>query len=347
MNHPKLTCALLLAVLALVFGVLTLAQGAPATTVPLPQTLTESSVITVAQQRLPSIVFVRNGGTGLTELPRGGSGSGVIIDASALIVTNAHVVLNAASVQVQTADGDELEARVVGTDPISDLALLRISPPRPLRAARLGNSDRLQPGQWVVALGNPVELHHTVTMGIISAVDRTLDADGQEYIQTDASINPGSSGGALFDLRGNLIGITTGMLSAVGEDAGLNFAIPVDVVRDLLPQLERGAVVHGWIGASLTPIASAATGGFHGRPGPATLRVAEVTPGSPADRAGIVRGDVIAGIAGVRLPRARDVRRHLRLSQPGTAISIRIVRDGLTLQVPIVVAENPRGNSRQ
>ena len=346
MEHPKLVYVWMLSALALVFGALSVAKGAAADPVT-PRALTETSVVTVARNRLPAIVFVRSGGSPTPEGPRGGSGSGVIIDASGLIATNAHVVGDAPAVHVQTADGDELAAQVIGVDPIADLALLQITVPRPLRVAPLGESERLEPGQWVIALGNPVELHHSVTVGIISAVARTVGDDGQEYIQTDASINPGSSGGALFDLRGNLVGITTGMLSAVGEDAGLNFAIPVDVLKDLLPQLKQGVIEHGWIGAALSPIARPETGGYHGRPGPATLRVTSVTRDGPADRAGIAPGDVIAGIAGVPLARARDVLRRLRLTRPGTLLSLRVERDGVTIQIPVVVAPHPhQGSSR-
>ena len=344
MDRPKLVSLWMLSALAIVFGAVSVAQGAGTDPVT-PRALTETSIITVARIRLPSIVFVRSGDSTNPELPRGGSGSGVIIDPSGLIATNAHVVVDASTVQVQTADGDELDAEVVGVDPIADLALLRIKAPRPLRAAPLGDSDRLERGQWVVALGNPVELHHSVTVGVVSAIARTLGDDGQEYIQTDASINPGSSGGALFDLRGHLVGITTGMLSAVGEDAGLNFAIPVDVLKDLLPQLKQGTVEHGWIGASLNPIARPETGGFHGRPGPTTLRVTAVAPDGPAERAGIIPGDVIAGIAGAQLPRARDVLRQLRLTKPGIPLSLRVERSGVAIQIPVVVVANPHHGS--
>jgi serine protease Do len=297
---------------------------------------------------MPSIVFVHMvaAPSSLEEALAGGGSregfaSGVIIDASGLIVTNAHVVAGTSLVQVQTADGEELEATVLGQDPVTDLALLRVTAGRALPTAPLGRSERLQPGQWVIALGNPVELHHSVTFGIISAVERTLDDEGQEFIQTDASINPGSSGGALFDLDGNLIGITTGMYSKSGEDAGLNFAIPIHVLRDLLPQLKAGEVVHGWIGATLKPIARVATGGLHGRPGPTTLRVTRVSPDGPAAEAGIKVGDVIVGISDVPSARASELLRHLRLSKPGATISFRVERAGHTCLIPVVVAANP------
>jgi serine protease Do len=336
----------MLSALSLVFVALAVVSDA-ATGPVTSRSLTETSVIDVARKRLPTIVFVRSDDSASPAGPRGGSGSGVIVDASGLIVTNAHVVGNAPGVHVLTADGDELDAKVIGIDSIADLALLRIKAPRSLRVAPLGDSDRLEPGQWVIALGNPVELHHSVTVGIVSAVARTVGDDGQEFIQTDASINPGSSGGALFDLRGNLVGITTGMLSAVGEDAGLNFAIPVDVLKDLLPQLKHGVIEHGWIGASLTPIARPETGGYHGTPGPTTLRVTAVALDGPAERAGITPGDIIAGIAGAPPARARDVLRRLRLTKPGTPLSLRVERDGVTIQIPVVMAANPhQGNWR-
>ena len=327
-----------------------LAQSAQSRIAALPaanKPLTATSISRIARLRMPSIVFVHIIGApaSIEEVLAGGSregfASGVIIDAAGLIVTKAHVVAGASVVHVQTADGEELEATIIGQDAVTDLALLRVSAVRPLPIAPLGRSERLQPGQWVVALGNPVELHHSVTFGIISAVERTLDDEGQEFIQTDASINPGSSGGALFDLEGNLIGITTGMYSKSGEDAGLNFAIPIHVFRDLLPQLKAGEVVHGWIGATLKPIARAATGGLHGRPGPTTLRVTRVSPDGPIASAGINVGDVIVGIADLPSSRANELLRRIRLSRPGATISLRVERHGHICPMPVVVAARP------
>lgn len=322
------------------------ARQAPATALrPTERTLTESSVTRIARLRLPSIVLVHASDNApesvATFSPGGAFGSGVIIDRSGLIVTNAHVVAGMTEVHVTTANGEELPARLLGQDPLTDLALLQVTFPSPLPAVVLGRSATLAPGQFVVALGNPIELHHSVTLGVVSALDRTLDDDGLEFIQTDASINPGSSGGALFDLRGTLVGITSGMLSRIGEDAGLNFAIPVDVVRDLLPSLRAGRVVHGWIGATLVPLPDASTGGLHGAPGPTSLRVAAVTPESPAARAGLTRGDVVTAIVGKPPSRAREILRAIRLAAPGTAVALRIRRGAETSVVKVEVESNP------
>jgi S1-C subfamily serine protease len=294
--------------------------------------LTVDTVSRIARLRLPSIVFVHT-----VREPERSSGSGVTIDPAGLVITNAHVIDGASAVRVQTADGDEFDAEVVGIDPITDLALLRVHSGRALSAAPLGRSEDLERGQWVVALGNPLELHHTVTLGIVSAVNRTISDDGLEYLQTDAAINPGSSGGALFDLEGNLVGITTSMFSRVGEDAGLNFAIPVHILRDVLPQLKQGHVVHGWIGATLVPIPRAETGGFHGRPGPTTLRVTDVNEEGPAALADLRVGDVVTGVRGVKKMSASEVLRTIRNSAPGTALPLLVTRGPLHFCVVVSV----------
>lgn len=294
--------------------------------------LTLDSISRIARLRLSSIVFVQAARE--TEV---GSGSGVVIDASGLVITNAHVIDGAAAVRVQTADGDDLVGEIVGVDSVTDLALLRVRSAEPLTAAPLGRSEELERGQWVVALGNPLQLHHTVTLGIVSAVNRTIDDDGLEYIQTDAAINPGSSGGALFDLQGNLVGITTVMLSRVGEDAGLNFAIPADVVRDMLPKLKMGRVVHGWIGATLVPIPRAESGGLHGQPGPTTLRVTAVTAQSPAALADLRIGDVVTGVRGVPALSASHILRKIRMSVPGAELPLLVTRGQERFSVVVTV----------
>ena len=258
------------------------------------------------------------------------------------MITNAHVLDGAIAVHVQTADGEDLDGEIVGIDPATDLALLRVRSEKPLAAAPLGWSEELEPGQWVVALGNPLQLHHTVTIGIVSAVNRPINDDGLEYIQTDAAINPGSSGGALFDLHGNLVGITTAMLSRVGEDAGLNFAIPVHIVRDMLPQLKQGRVVHGWIGATLLPIPRAESGGLHGRPGPTTLRVTAVTAQSPAALADLRIGDVVTGVLGVRTSSASQVLRRIRMTVPGADLALLVSRGQERFSVVVTVRAHER-----
>jgi S1-C subfamily serine protease len=211
--------------------------------------LRTDTIARVARKRAPSVVFLHviSEGAPAQQPPgtppssREGLGSGVIIDASGLILTNAHVIEAATTIHVRTPDGHDGDAIVVGTDRKTDLALLRAPGLAGLPPAPLGDSDRLHVGDWVVAIGSPFGLHHTVTAGIVSAKARGIDDSGLEYLQTDAAINPGNSGGALLDLNGALVGITTVILAPGGQNIGLNFAIPVSAVKRVLPQL-RGPV---------------------------------------------------------------------------------------------------------
>lgn len=321
--------------------------------------LRTDSISRVARERTPSVVFLHTltleapeepssagPSTPSSQRPRiPGStleviGSGVIIDVSGLILTNAHVIDKAAAIHVLTPDGDDGEAIVVGTDPDTDLALLRIAGLSGLKPAPLGDSDRLNVGDWVVAIGSPFGLHHTVTAGIISAKARGMDDSGLELLQTDAAINPGSSGGALFDLDGALIGITAAILSQAGENIGLNFAIPINVVKQILPQLRTGTVTHGWAGirtVDLRRTGARALGIDSG------LFVVAVARGGPAARAGIRPGDVVLGIAGRAAPvAAQDVQRHVWKASPGATIPLMLWRDGQRLEVLVEVGTRPR-----
>jgi len=264
------------------------AQSAATQTAPLINTKTVSGV---AQRRIPSVVFIHVESAGgdlvnVGEPPAAESvGSGVIIDPTGLIVANAHVVGNAPSVHVEDADGRRFEAEVVARDAYSDLALIRPGIGVTWRPAPLGRSGSLTIGNWVIAIGNPLGLHHTVTLGIVSGLARSLRDDMPELIQTDVAVNPGSSGGGLFNLDGNLVGITSGSYSTSGGSMGLNFAIPVDLLRDVLPQLKTGGVAWGWIGLTTVPLATPQTGGLHGTPGPIRTRVVNVVDGGPASMA--------------------------------------------------------------
>lgn len=199
--------------------------------------LREDAISNVVALRSPSVVFIHT--VERAWLGEEGVGSGVIIDNGGLIVTNAHVIDTAAAIHVRAQDGSDTEAVVVGSDRDIDLALLRPTTPLNLPAAPLGDSDRLRVGEIVVAIGNPLGLHHTVTSGIISAKGRAI-GHTMPVLQTDAAVNPGSSGGGLFDLRGQLVGITSGILSERGQNVGLNIAIPISAVRAALPRLRGG-----------------------------------------------------------------------------------------------------------
>jgi len=268
-----------------------------------------------------------------------GLGSGVIIDASGLILTNAHVVEGADAIHYRTADGDDGDVAVIGTDADSDLALLRAQTSIPLRPAPLGNSARVNVGDWVVAIGSPLGLHHTVTAGIISAKARGIDDSGLEFLQTDAAINPGNSGGALFDLRGALVGITTAIVSAGGENIGLNFAIPINVVKEVLPQLRKGNVVHGWIGIRMVSVSRTGARALGIDSG---LMVIALADGGPAARAGMRVGDIVLGTASPGATASQDLYRRIRDTAPGAAITLTIWRDGQRLDVQVEVGTRPR-----
>lgn len=271
-----------------------------------------------------------------------GLGSGFMIDSSGLILTNAHVVENVDVVHVRTPDGEDIDAEVVGRDPEDDLALIRASGIS-VHPVTLGDSDRIEVGDWVVAIGNPLGLHHTVTVGIISAKARGIDQSGIEFLQTDAAINPGSSGGPLFDLDGNVVGVTTAIISGGSGNVGLNFAIPINSVKAALPQLKTGRVVHGWTG--VVTLAINAEGARHyGLRSPTDgLYVSEVAPGSPADQAGLQPGDVILWMdTGTRV-NARDFHTRLRQLTPGTQVTLRVLRDGQQLELRVTIGVRPTG----
>lgn len=329
-------------------------SGAGQTRVP-GRVLRTDTIAQVAREWTPSVVFLHTVGQGLPERepPAGrqqqpswllkpileGLGSGVIIDASGLILTNAHVIEAADAIHVRTPDGDEGDATVVGTDPELDLALLRASNLTGLRAAPLGDSDRLNVGDWVVAIGNPFGLHHTVTAGIISAKARDVNDSGLEFLQTDAAINPGSSGGALFDINGALVGITTAIVSGAGENIGLNFAIPISVVKQILPQLRTGTVTHGWIGMrtmNLSRSGARAVGVDSG------LVVIAIAGEGPAARAGIRLGDIVLGIAAQPPVATADVQRRIRATAPGSSVPIHVLRDKERFDVTVEVGTRPR-----
>ncbi len=267
-----------------------------------------------------------------------GLGSGVVIDAHGLILTNAHVVAGANAIHVLTSDGDSITATVVGSDPDLDLAVVRASDARGLRPAPLGDSDRLRVGEWVVAIGNPLGLHHTVTAGIVSATARSLDDSGVEFLQTDTALSPGSSGGPLLDLSGRVVGINVGILSPGGQNVGLNLAIPIAIVKEVLPHLLAGSLVHGWIGVATAPLSprGAATRGISGG-----LVLAAITEDGPADRAGLLPGDIITRVVDDPSVRLDGFYRHIRRTSPGSVVRLNVWRRHERLVVPVEVGRRP------
>ena len=262
--------------------------------------------------------------------PFAAAGSGVIVDARrGYILTNAHVVDHATSITVTLQDGRNLKAKVIGIDPPSDIAVVQVAAVG-LKQIRLGDSSRLAVGDFVVAIGNPFGLPHSVTSGIVSGLKRSgFSPDEYEsYIQTDASINPGNSGGALVDLEGDLVGVNTAILSGSGDNIGIGFAIPVDTAKRVMRQLiEYGAVVRGQLGISLYTVtpAVARSLGLHKAAGSI---VEQVIPGSPADKAGVRAGDVVTAIAGHRIESNTDLRDAIGLLRVGDGVTIDLLRDG-------------------
>jgi len=272
--------------------------------------------------------------------PRMGIGSGVVVRSDGRIVTNHHVVEGASEVRIRIADGREFGAEVVGSDPPTDIAVLRVLDLEgELPAATLGDSETTRVGDRVIAIGNPFGLELTVTSGIVSAKARVLGAGPyDDFLQTDAAINPGNSGGPLFDMAGRVVGISTAIVAA-GQ--GIGFAVPIDLVRSVLPQLEeRGRVVRGYLGVSiqdLTPELAEALGLSLDR----GALVASVTPGGPADSIDLRPGDVIVALDGQPVEKARDLTRRISQMAPSTEIRLGVVRDGRQREVRVKLGERP------
>jgi serine protease Do len=262
-------------------------------------------------------------------------GTGFVISKDGLVVTNNHVVAGVDRVTVIFEDETEAEAEIVGQDPKTDIALIRVKGRSDLHPLPLGDSDALLPGDWVLAIGNPFGLDHTVTAGIVSAIGRDIgQGPYDDFIQTDAAINPGNSGGPLLNLAGEVIGINT----AINPQANtIGFAVPINLAKSIIPQLEKsGKVTRGWLGVNvqaITPELQKALG-LESRAGGL---VAQVLPGSPADKAGIQRGDVIVRFGGESIERMRDLPRAVAHRTPGEQVDVEVLRGGehRTLRVKI------------
>jgi serine protease Do len=275
------------------------------------------------------------------ETPRGRQslGSGVIASADGYIVTNNHVVADADEIVVRLADHSEHKAKLVGSDPRTDIALLKIEAGG-LAALPFGDSDRLQVGEPVMAIGNPFGLEQTVTSGIVSAKERFIGSGPyDDFIQTDASVNPGNSGGPLVDTRGALVGINTAIFSQTGGSVGIGFAIPVNLAKDVLGHLKtHGKVVRGYLGVAVAPVTPEARQAAK-LSSPRGALVAEVVPRSPAAEAGLKPGDVILAFEGEEVNDPRDLTRRVAGTPPGATINLRIARDGRAESVKARLAE--------
>ncbi|NNU80204.1 Do family serine endopeptidase [Halovulum dunhuangense] len=343
------------------------AQAAPQlqSFAPLVEAAKPAVVTVVTRQALPDMVpsqfqmpenipdpfrdfFERFGAPGMPGMPpapegrpeeRQGLGSGFIIDESGVIVTNNHVVAGAEEITVILDDGSEHEAELVGRDDRVDIAVLRIDAGRDLPTVAWGDSDAVRVGDWAVAIGNPLGLDGTVTAGIVSARGRNINSGPyDDYLQVDAAINRGNSGGPLFDLEGRVIGVNTAILSPSGGNIGLGFAIPSDQAQEIVADLlEDGRIERGWIGVSIQPVSPdiAESLGLEDATG---ALVAQVTPDSPAAQAGLMPGDVVLGFGDEPVGELRDLTRAVAEAPVGAEAEIRIWRNGAETTLAITPA---------
>ncbi len=267
-------------------------------------------------------------------------GSGVIVSEKGYILTNNHVIQNADKIKVVLSDKREFIGKVIGNDPKTDLSVIKIEA-EDLLSLRLGNSDDLKVGELVLAVGNPFGLNQTITMGIVSAVGRANVgiADYEDFIQTDAAINPGNSGGALVNVKGELVGINTAIFSTTGGYQGIGFAIPSNMAKVVMNSLiKTGKVIRGWLGVSIQAITPELADQFKLDKDRGTL-VADVVEGSPAEEAGILRGDVILEFGGKSVDEPSMLRNIVAATPPGETIDVKVIRDGEYLTLSVKVGE--------
>jgi S1-C subfamily serine protease len=312
-------------------------SSAPTTSVSTP--VAAGSVADIYQRVSPGVVFVENDQNGQAA----GSGSGFVIDDAGHIVTNEHVVENGSSFRVRFGEnGDPIPAKLLGADRSNDLAVLQIDPSKAgdaLRPVQLGSSDGLEPGEPTIAIGSPFGLEGTVTSGIVSALDRTIQAPNgfsiSGAIQTDAAINPGNSGGPLLDAHGRVIGVNSQIASQSGSNSGVGFAIPVDQVKRVIPFLEKGDnVPHAYLGVRSgdTP-----TGG---------AQVGAVVPGGPADKGGIRAGDRVVSIGGQPVRGADDLSAAVNDRKPGEKVDVVVERSGQRRTLTVTLGTQPSNQSQ-
>lgn len=302
-------------------------------------------------QGFPFQEFSQQFGIPMPQLPQGndqmqsqnvpmshGVGSGFIIDPKGLIVTNNHVVDGATAVKVTLQDGRSYDAKVIGTDPVTDVALIKVDASQPLPAVSFDSSKDIRVGDDVMAVGNPFGLGGTVTTGIISAKARDIGSGAYDnYLQTDAAINKGNSGGPLFDDAGKVVGMNTAIISPSGGSVGIGFAVPSDVVQTVVAQLEHGGKAeHGWLGVQIqavTPDVAAAIG----LDKPEGALVASVNPDSPAAKAGLKRGDIITAFGGTDIKQLHDLPRAVAMTAPDTSAKVDLLRAGKKMELNVSV----------
>jgi serine protease Do len=293
-----------------------------------------------------------NGGGGGGAHPRAGArvslGSGFIISDDGYVLTNNHVIDSADKITVVLSDRRELDAKVIGTDADSDIALLKINAAN-LPTVVLGDSDKLKPGQWVVAIGSPFNFDHSVTHGVVSYVGRSSPNRNEQYvpfIQTDVPINRGNSGGPLFNLDGKVVGINSQIFSNTGSSVGISFSIPINIAMNTVDQLKSsGHVSRGLLGVGIQGVARE-TAQSLGLPRPGGALVNNVSVGSGAEKAGVQVGDVILAYNGHQIDQASELPLQVGNTKPGTQADLQIYRDGKTINVPVTVGELPRDKAQ-
>ena len=265
-------------------------------------------------------------------------GSGFIIDKAGYILTNNHVIEQAEEITVKLSNSKEYDAQVVGTDPKTDLALIKIKATVNLPVVHLGNSDTLEVGEWVIAIGNPFGLEQTVTAGIISAKGRVIGAGPyDDFLQTDASINPGNSGGPLFNLKGEVVGINTAI---VASGHGIGFAIPVNMAKRLLPQLKKGQVTYGYLGVLPQDLTPELADSF-GLKEPKGVLIGDVTSGEPAEKGGMKKGDVVLEYNGEKVDNVHQFRKMVGDTPVGTKVKIIVWRNKQRKPLLVTIGEVP------
>jgi serine protease Do len=327
--------------ISLLLAILFLGAAGPAALPPataaidaLPENL--ASVVQKASSSVVSIAVVRdNPGD---ERQGRSHGSGFVIDPSGLVVTNNHVIEGAREIYVSLPDATRRVARLVGRDRRSDLALLQVTTDRRLAALAVGDSDVLRTGEWVIAIGNPFGLGGSASAGIVSARNRQIDAESREdFIQTDAAINRGSSGGPLLNLKGEVVGVNSALMSPNGGSSGVSFAIPANTLRFVVSRLRKqGSVQRGWIGAKVLDLTPDLALAFEA-PSAAGALIGDVVPAGPAARAGFVPGDIVTHLGEARIPDSRDFQRRIAESESGKQVVATVLRRRAVLQLPITV----------
>ena len=285
--------------------------------------------------------FGEDGGGPMEEFETQSLGSGFIIDADGYVVTNNHVIKDAEEIIVRLSDRRELPAEVVGTDPRSDVALLKVKADK-LPVVKIGKSENLKVGEWVMAIGTPFGFDHSVSVGVVSAIGRNLPSENYvPFIQTDVAINPGNSGGPLFNLDGEVIGINSQIYSRTGGFMGLSFAIPIDVAKDVVQQLKtKGKVSRGWLGILIQDVNRELAESF-GMKQPRGAVVLRVMPDSPAAKAGFKVGDVVVEFNGKKIYHSSDLPLAVGQAEIGSKSNVDVIREGKNKTLTVTIAELP------